>query len=97
MKDDPTGFCPEERAVTQPMPLADAVADAETLRQNVPVWSEQTLVRKEHEVHADLWLAGWQGSRSCVPSSEISTPDLAAACARIAAHAAFRAVPELRG
>lgn len=32
--DDPSGFCPNQRAVTQRMPITDALVDAETLRRN---------------------------------------------------------------
>lgn len=76
---------------------ADALADAETLRRNVPCCREDRIVKAEHQVHADLWLAAWQGERAATLPYPLETADQQAACARIAAHAAFRAVPGLRG
>lgn len=80
--------------------IKDALADAETLRlfcngdystPGAPWFSAAGVVAD------NLWSAQWNGGRSVVPTASICTPDLAAACGREAARAAFRAVPGLRG
>jgi hypothetical protein len=75
----------------------DAEVDAETPSRAVPFWREDRLVRAEHPLHADLWIAAWQGERAGTLPAPLETADQAAACGRIAAQAAFRAVPALRG
>lgn len=80
--------------------VLDALADAETLRlvaHDLTYWDED-VVRHAQAItmSSELWIAKWQGGRSSVLDETIATPDLAAACARIAADAAFRACPGLR-
>jgi hypothetical protein len=74
----------------------DAKADAETLRLNVPYWREDRFVRAEHPMWAELYIAMFQGYRAGTLPAPLETADQAAACARIAATAAFRAVPALK-
>lgn len=71
----------------RPQAVLDAIADAETLR---------LVVGGAAPISDDLWVAGWQGERSGACRFPLETPDQAAACARIAARAAFRACPGLR-
>lgn len=63
------------------------LADAETLRAycdpRCSPWDAEGATADA------LWVAAWQGARSI----DMETPDLAAACARLAAHAIGRCVP----
>jgi hypothetical protein len=77
----------------------DALADAETLRlfldggpkcPGVPWFSVAGIVAD------NVWIAQWQGNRAGTLPPPLETADQAAACARIAAEAAFRACPGLR-
>lgn len=67
------------------VPVQDAIADARTLVINVPV-----------RFGGALWAAQHDGSRAVVAALDGDGP-LAQTCAYFAAHAAFEAVPGLRG
>lgn len=82
--------------------VRDAINDAETLRLfsvALPFWPDIHMARAFQGTatfQADVWIAQWQGQRAGSLPAPLETADQAAACARIAADAAFRAVPELR-
>lgn len=90
--DDPTGFCPNVRALTQRMPRADAEADAETLRV-VAISARET--KTGRAAIAALRSASQNGYDACAWTRS-DDPDVAAHHAIEAARAAFRAVPALR-
>lgn len=71
-------------------------AGGQSSRDASLAWARALVVKARPRFGSPLWVALDQGSR-CVVACLDGNEDLAALCARFAAHAAFRAVPGLRG